>query len=95
MKYCIYCRIDEDKSVFIGDDYRTYLCAKHKDKPEFKHDARDLDHIDDGIDLDKEWDEIKREQVEEHAREFLSAYKSARRPFGDGKAKYRVKHWRD
>ncbi len=83
MKYCIYCRLDNNEPVFIGDDYRNYLCAEHGNEPEFVHDARDLKHFDDGIDLEEEGREISREQIEEHAQEFGSAVRKSRRPFGD------------
>ncbi len=64
--YCIHCRIANNLPVFIADDYMDYVCDVHKDKPMTMPDARDLNYIDDGVDLEAEQREIEEEMQDSY-----------------------------
>lgn len=87
--YCIYCHINTDGKTFIRHDYKDYLCNNHKDKVTVP-DARNLLHIDDGIDLDKEGDMIHAEIMEEQSRETHGAMKRSYRQIKRAKYKRRI-----
>ena len=57
-QYCIYCRIKDNLSVYIGDNYEDYVCAEHTHIKQGVPDARDLKSIDDDV-MEEEAKETK------------------------------------
>ena len=80
-QYCVYCQIDDNLPVFIGDDYRDNVCSRHKDKPLFRHDARDLENADRVDYREPNQMSINEEIEQERREETLEAMQSSRRQF--------------
>jgi hypothetical protein len=65
---CFTCQLEKEGKAFARIGFEKDLCGKHKKKCESR--CNPLDHIDDGIDLNKEHDLIHREHHEKDIRDY-------------------------
>lgn len=65
---CMYCQLEKNHKAYARIGFENDFCEKHKQVPQSK--SNPLDYIDDGIEIEREQNQIHSEHEEQDRRDF-------------------------